>query len=124
MKPIAGILAFLTLLGLAAMPALAAEPKGSAPMKDVPGTKTDAPGAAAERAHKGQGTVNSVDTKAGTVKLAHGAIPSLNWPAMTMDFMVADRQALTKLKPGQKVEFKVVEKARGQFVISEIAPSK
>jgi Cu/Ag efflux protein CusF len=124
MKSFTGIVAFLTLLGLAAMPALAAETKGPAPMKDTPGAKTDAPKAAAERAHKGQGTVNSVDTKAGTVKLAHGAIPSLNWPAMTMDFTVADKQALTKLKPGQKVEFKVVEKTKGQFVISEIAPSK
>jgi Cu/Ag efflux protein CusF len=120
MKPITAILAFLTLLGLAAIPALGAETKGP----DTPGAETDAPKAAAERAHRGQGTVNSVNAKAGTVKLAHGAIPSLNWPAMTMDFTVADKQALTKLKPGQKVEFKVVEKTKGQFVISEIAPSK
>lgn len=124
MRLITAILAFLTLLGLAAIPALGAETKGPAPMKDIPGAKTDAPQTAAERAHKGQGTVNSVNTKAGTVKLAHGAIPSLNWPAMTMDFAVADKQALTKLKPGQKVEFKIVEKTKGQFVISEIAASK
>lgn len=123
MKRINAILAFLTLLGLAAMPVLGAETKGPAPMKDTPGAKTDAPRAAAERAHNGQGTVNSVNTKAGTVKLAHGAIPSLNWPAMTMDFAVADKQALTKLKTGQKVEFKVVEKTKGQFVIGEIAPA-
>jgi len=124
MKPITAILTSLTLLGLAAMPVLAAETKGPAAVKDTPGAKTDAPKDAAERAHNGQGTVRSVDTKAGTVKLAHGAIPSLNWPAMTMDFTVADKQALTKLKPGQKVEFKVVERAKGQFLISEINPSK
>jgi Cu/Ag efflux protein CusF len=124
MKRIPAILALLTLLGLAAMPVLGAETKGPVPTKDVPRAKTDVPRAAAERTHGGQGTVNSVDTRAGTVKLAHGAIPSLNWPAMTMGFAVVDKQMLTKLKPGQKVEFKVVEKSKGQFVISEIAPSK
>jgi len=76
MKPITAILASLTLLGLAAMPALAAEIKGPAATKGTLG-------------------------------------------AMTMDFAVADKQALTKLKPGQKVEFKVVEKAKGQFVVSK-----
>ena len=84
MKPITAILAFSTLLGLAAMPVLAADMRGPAQMKDAPGTKTEAPKAAAERAHKGQGTVNAVEVKAGTVKLAHGAIPSLNWPAMKL----------------------------------------
>ena len=124
MKPVTAILAFLTLLGIAAVPVLGAETRGPAPMKDVAGATTDAPKAVAGRAHNGQGTVRSVDTKTGTVKLAHGAIPSLNWPAMMMDFTVADNQALAKLKPGQKVEFKVVEKAKGQFMISEINPSK
>ena len=75
-------------------------------------------------AHKGQGTVNSVDVKAAKVNLTHGAIPSLKWPGMTMDFAVKDKQALANLKPGQKVEFKVAEQTKGQFVITEIAPVK
>lgn len=78
---------------------------------------------AAEQAHTGQGTVSSTDAKAGTVKLAHGPIASLKWPGMTMDFAVADRQVLAKLKPGQKVEFKLVEKSKGQYVITEIKPA-
>lgn len=97
MKTFSAILAFLTLLGLAAMPA-----------------------PAAEQVHRGQGTVNSVDAKAGSVKLAHGAIPSLNWPAMTMDFRVRDKTSLAALKPGQKVEFELVEEKKGSYVISRI----
>jgi Cu/Ag efflux protein CusF len=43
---------------------------------------------------------------------------------MAMNFAVSDRQALAGLKPGQKVEFKLVEKTKGQYVITEIAPVK
>lgn len=121
MKPITAILAFLALLALAAAPVSAAEPKGAG-TKDTASKKTEGAKPAAQ-AHPGQGTVNGVDAKAGKVNLTHGPVPTLNWPGMTMDFPVADKQALTKLKPGQKVDFKVVEKSKGQFVISEIAPA-
>jgi Cu/Ag efflux protein CusF len=80
--------------------------------------------AAESQAYKGKGAVNSVDVKAGKVNLTHGPIAGLNWPGMTMDFAVKDKQALTKLKPGQKVEFKVSEQSKGQYVITEIAPAK
>ena len=73
-------------------------------------------------AHKGQGTVNRVDANAGKVNLTHGPISSLKWPGMTMDFAVKDKQGLAKLKAGQKVEFKVAEQGKGQYVITEIAP--
>lgn len=71
--------------------------------------------------HQGRGTVNSVDTQTGKVNLNHEPIQSLNWPGMTMDFDVQDKAALTKLKPGQKVAFKLIEARRGKYVISEIS---
>lgn len=92
----------LALLALAALPARAAE----GPV------------------HKGQGTVNRVDANAGKVNMTHGPIPTLKWPGMTMDFAVKDKQALGKIKPGQKVEFKVGEEPKGQYVITEITPAK
>ncbi len=122
MKRVTAILASLALLALAAAPVSAAEPK-HADIRDTASKKTEAAKPAAVQSHPGQGTVNSVDAKAGKVNLTHGPVPTLNWPGMTMDFPVADKQALAKLKPGQKVEFKVVEKAKGQFVIGEIAPA-
>lgn len=118
MKRIAVTLAPFAFLMLAALPVQAAE------MKDTPGMKTGASKATAEQVHKGSGTVKGVDAKAGKISLAHGPIPSINWPAMTMDFAVKDKPALAKLKPGQKVEFNMVEHPKGQYLITEIAPAK
>ena len=74
--------------------------------------------------HQGQGTVNRVEAAAGKVNLTHGPIPSLKWPAMTMNFPVKDKKVLTGLKPGQKIDFKLSEQAKGQYVITEVAPAK
>lgn len=118
MKRIALAVFPLAFVVLAALPASAAE------TKSVPQMKMDTGSSAQGQVHKGQGTVNRIDEKAGKVNLAHGPIATLKWPAMTMDFAVNDKQSLTKLKPGQKVEFKLVEKTKGQYVIAEIAPVK
>ena len=124
MKRITAMLAPLTFLVLAAVPGQAAEMKDMPDMKKMPDMKMGAGKMATEQAHKGQGTVNSVDAKAGKVNLTHGAIATLKWPGMTMDFAVSDKQALAKLKAGQKVEFKVAEQSKGQYVITELAPVK
>jgi Cu/Ag efflux protein CusF len=118
MKPVAVTVASFAFLALAASPVDAAE------TKPAQGAKMEAGKAAAEPAHKGSGTVNSVDAKAGKVNLSHGPVASLNWPGMKMDFAVQDKQALAGLKPGTKVEFKLMEKSKGQYVITEIAPMK
>ena len=102
MKRITATLAAFAFLLLAALPIQAAE----------------------SQVHQGQGTVNRVNATAGKVNLTHGPIPSLKWPGMTMDFAVKDKQALGNIKPGQKVEFKVAEQSKGQYVITEIAPAK
>ena len=72
--------------------------------------------------HKAQGTVDAVDAKAGTVSLNHGAIASLNWPAMTMEFKAANPALLKGLKPGMPVAFEFVERGAGEWVITSIAP--
>ncbi len=36
------------------------------------------------KSHKGVGTVKKVDAAAGTVTIAHGPIPTMKWPAMSM----------------------------------------
>jgi Cu(I)/Ag(I) efflux system membrane fusion protein len=78
----------------------------------------------APRVHKGQGTVESVDATAAALTINHGAIPSLNWPAMTMAFKVEDRALLIGVKPGQSVQFDLAQRAPGEFVIIRIAPAK
>ncbi|MEK7360457.1 MAG: copper-binding protein, partial [Pseudomonadota bacterium] len=49
--------------------------------------------------------------------LAHGPIPTLKWPAMTMDFKVKDVALLRTLKPGQKIDFDTVAGAPGEYLI-------
>lgn len=112
MKRTATIFISLALLMLAAQPASAEDM--SMPMD----------GKAASQDHQGNGTVNSVDAKAGKINITHGPIASLDWPGMTMDFEVQDKAALAKLKPGQKVTFKLIEARKGKYVISEIASVK
>ena len=124
MKQITATIASLALLAFAALPAHPAEMKDMSGMKDMPDMKMDTGNSAQSQVHKGQGTVNRIDEKAGKVNLTHGPIATLKWPGMMMDFAVADKQGLAKLKPGQKVEFKLVEKTKGQYVITEIAPAK
>ena len=80
----------------------------------------DKPAAKEGAAHKATGVVKKVDSKAGTVTLAHDPVKSLNWPAMTMDFQVRDKASLTTLKPEQKIEFDLIEEKKGSYVINRI----
>ena len=79
--------------------------------------------AAGAALHRGEGTVQTVDAKSGMVKIEHGPIASLKWPAMSMEFKVADKTQLARLSKGQAVEFDLSEQAAGEFVITRIAPA-
>ncbi|CAD5375182.1 Efflux transporter periplasmic adaptor subunit [Rubrivivax sp. A210] len=79
-----------------------------------------APGAVG---HKAQGTVDALDAAAGTVTLHHGAVETLQWPAMTMDFKVANAALLKDLKPGVAVSFEFVERKPGEWVVTSLTPA-
>ena len=51
-------------------------------------------GAKAAPAHRGRGTVESLDPQAGSIEINHGPIATLKWPAMTMEFKVRDKAQL------------------------------
>ncbi|HSG23079.1 MAG TPA: efflux RND transporter periplasmic adaptor subunit [Azonexus sp.] len=72
--------------------------------------------------HQAEGTVDSIDLKTGTLSLSHGPVASLKWPAMTMEFTVANASLLQALKPGAKVAFEFVERQPGEWVITAIKP--
>lgn len=55
-------------------------------------------------AHQAMAIVRAVDPAAGSVTLAHDAIPELNWPAMIMGFAVKDSKLFDKLTVGSKVK--------------------
>ena len=48
--------------------------------------------------------VRKVDPRASEMTIAHGAIPSIDMPAMTMTFPVQDAAHLRMLKSGDRVE--------------------
>jgi membrane fusion protein, copper/silver efflux system len=76
-----------------------------------------------EGAHKGRGEVKQLDAQAGRIELDHEPIASMQWPRMTMGFIVEDKAQLAKLKPGDAVEFELRAKpdADGSYVISRIS---
>jgi RND family efflux transporter MFP subunit len=93
---------------------------GSAAPNTPAASAPAAPAASAVVGHKGEGSVDGVDTKQGTVSLNHGAIPTLKWPAMTMEFKVANASLLKGLKPGTPVTFEFVERQPGEWVITSL----
>lgn len=50
------------------------------------------------------GTIEAIDPAARTITIAHGPVPELEWPAMTMTFQAPD-VALADFKPGDQVAF-------------------
>ena len=76
----------------------------------------DAPAKAAR--HQATGVVKGTDPANGKVTLAHEAIKSLNWPAMTMNFAVKDKSLFDKLTVGKKVEVELVKQGPGYAIVA------
>jgi Cu/Ag efflux protein CusF len=77
------------------------------------------PSAGAQEAHKATGVVKKVDSRTGTVTLAHDPVKSLNWPAMTMGFTVKETALFDKLAVDRKVEFEFVQRGK-DYVITAV----
>lgn len=73
--------------------------------------------------HRAEGTVDSIDAAAGSLMLQHGPVPSLKWPAMTMEFKVANPALVQGLKPGSAIDFEFVERQPGEWVVTRITPA-
>lgn len=111
--------------------ALAAASLVAACSKNGPASAPGAPeadGASAAQAPAGDaakydavGTVNAVDASNGTVNISHEAIASIGWPAMTMNFRLADPSAAARVKPGERVEFNL-KMDQGSAIVTDIRP--
>ncbi len=75
------------------------------------------PAASNSASHHGMGVIKQIS--GGTVLIAHEAIKSLNWPAMTMPFEAKDKMLLNGLKPGAKVTFDFVQQD-GKSVLTSL----
>ena len=87
---------------------------------------TAAPAATPDKAtkssvsHQAVGTLEAIDAKNGTVTVTHAPVASLNWPAMTMDFILANPGLLAKLKAGAPITIEFVERGPGEWVITKM----
>ena len=81
------------------------------------------PSAPAKTGHHATGNVDSLDAAAGTVAIRHGPVESLKWPAMTMEFRLANDSQRAMLQPGKRVTFEFVERAPGEYVITKVEPA-
>lgn len=78
--------------------------------------------AAAEQADAhSEGAVRKVDGAGGRVTIAHGPLPRLNMPPMTMMFGVPDAAMLEGVKAGDRVRF-IADRVDGKLVVIELEP--
>lgn len=69
--------------------------------------------------HKAKGVVTRVDPEKGSVTIKHEPVASMNWPSMTMGFVVKDKAMLQKLKKDQKVDFEFVQQGK-DYVVTDV----
>ena len=75
--------------------------------------------AARQSVHLARGEVKNVDPKGQVVTIAHEPVKTLNWPAMTMGFVVKDKKLIDKLAVGKKVELEFVQED-GKYVVMAV----
>ncbi len=66
---------------------------------------------------KASGTVKAIDMQKGRVTIAHGAVPTLKWPPMTMGFKATPEQ-LGQVKAGDRVDFEFTAEGMAASIIS------
>ncbi|ENO83461.1 copper-binding protein [Thauera linaloolentis] len=105
------LLAFLLAL---AVPAAAQASTGH----DHHGSHVPAP-SAAQADDRSEGTVRKVDAAGGRITIAHGPLPRLDMPPMTMAFGVTDAGMLDAVQAGDRVRF-IADKVDGKLVVVEL----
>lgn len=71
-------------------------------------------------AHTTSGTVTAVDQSAARVTVDHEPVPSMEWPAMTMQFKVADPELLSDVEDGDEIRFVFMQDDKGGYVIQDL----
>ncbi|WP_417069776.1 efflux RND transporter periplasmic adaptor subunit [Niveibacterium terrae] len=85
-----------------------------------PAASASAPQAKASAGHRGEGKIDAIDAQTGAITIAHQPIASLKWPAMTMDFVLANAALARGIQAGTPVKFEFVERKPGEWVITKL----
>jgi Cu(I)/Ag(I) efflux system protein CusF len=117
------VLTLILGLTVAAGPAAAADHSGHSHSHGAPSPALTSPEAAPSAAvYTATGVIRNLDAAAQKILLEHGPVPALEWPAMTMNFAVADPALLEGLKPGDKVSFDFQNQGQTSIII-DLAPT-
>lgn len=73
--------------------------------------------------HQVQGTLDGINAD-GTLSISHQPIEALGWPAMTMDFDLANSSLADGISPGSPISFEIVERKSGEWVITKLQAVK
>lgn len=106
----------MLIVGLAASAVAQAQGTQGMDMKDM---HKDMPGMQHQtkaEVHEASGTVTKVDRERSRVTIKHGAVKTLDWPAMSMTFAVKDKALLEKLQPDRKVDFRFVQEGKAYVI--------
>jgi Cu/Ag efflux protein CusF len=79
---------------------------------------------APSEAVSGTGKVNSIMAPEGKVNVTHDPIPALDWPAMTMDFRLAETASVEGIDEGDTITFQLRKGADGSWEIDSLSLSK
>ncbi|MEQ1814373.1 MAG: copper-binding protein [Candidatus Nitrotoga sp.] len=105
--------------GLFATNIAIAQHAGMEGMKGMEGKKSESQDTGGGKInHQTTGIVKATDAKKGTVLLAHEAVPSLSWPAMTMEFRVENPALFNKLINGNKVTVEFMQQGKVSVITS------
>ena len=66
-----------------------------------------------------EGVVKKIDTKSGTVTIAHGPLVNLGMPKMTMTFKLKSPALIDGVKEGSKVRF-LAENVKGELTVVKL----
>ena len=66
----------------------------------------------------GSGWIEEIKTTEGRMRVSHGPIDALGWPAMNMEFEVDQALDLASFEVGQDIQFQLRQASSGRFVIS------
>ena len=111
----------IPLFGLALVTAAQAQDMKGMDMKDMhkdmPGMRHES--SAQATVHEASGTVTKVDREKSRITIKHGAVATLDWPAMTMTFAVKERKLMEKLQQGKEVQFQFAQQGK-DYVITGV----
>lgn len=78
------------------------------------------PAAEVDASIEGKGIIKGFHASTYSLTLQHDPIPTLNWPAMSMDFSVDKNIDLNLFKIGDRVQFNLKKDKENNFVITEM----